>query len=122
MLLAGHETTTRWIGNAMYCFTERPEVMAELRANPALIPGALEEVLRYRAPLGGTLRVATSDVLIGATPIKAGQAILLQISSAHHDEAVFADPEVFDIRPPPSARSPWRSSSRGPWKPSTPPR
>jgi cytochrome P450 len=98
MLVAGHETTTRLIGNAMYCFTERPEVMAELRENPALIPGALEEVLRYRPPLCGTLRTATSDVLIGTTPIKAGQALLVQISSAHHDETVFADPEVLDIR------------------------
>jgi cytochrome P450 len=102
MLIAGHETTTRLIGNAMWCFTERPEVMAELRSNPALIPGALEEVLRYRAPLGGTLRVATSDVLIGATSIKAGEAILLQISSTHHDDAVFSDPEVFDIRRTPN--------------------
>ena len=98
MLLAGHETTTRLIGNAMYCFTDRPEVMAELRENPALIPGALEEVLRYRPPLCGTLRVATSDVQIGTTLIKAGQPIVVQISSAHRDEAVFADPDVFDIR------------------------
>lgn len=98
MLVAGHETTTRLIGNAMYCFTEHPEVLAELQANPAVIPDALEEVLRYRSPLCGTLRVATSDVLIGTTSIKAGQAVFVQISSAHHDETVFADPEVFDIR------------------------
>lgn len=98
MLVAGHETTTRLIGNAMYCFTERPEVMAELRADPALIPGALEEVLRYRPPLCGTLRTTTSDVRIGTTTIQAGQTLIVQISSAHHDETVFADPEVFDIR------------------------
>jgi cytochrome P450 len=102
MLVAGHETTTRLIGNAMYCFTERPELMAELRANPDLIPGALEEVLRYRSPLCGTLRVTTSDVQIGTTPIKAGQALFLQLAAAHHDEAVFADPEVFDIRRKPN--------------------
>lgn len=88
MLVAGHETTTRMIGNAMYCFTVRPGVMAALRENPALIPGALEEVLRYRPPLCGTLRTATSDVLIGTPPTKAGQALLVQISSAHHDETV----------------------------------
>ena len=102
MLVAGHETTTRLIGNAMYCFTERPEVMAELRANPDLLPGALEEVLRYRPPLCGTLRTTTSDVRIGTTLIKAGQPILVQISSAHHDETVFADPAVFDIRRAPN--------------------
>jgi cytochrome P450 len=98
MLVAGHETTTRLIGNAMYCLTERPEVMAELRADPALIPGALEEVLRYRPPLAGTLRTTTSDVVIGTTPIQAGQVLIVQIASAHHDETAFADPEVFDIR------------------------
>ena len=102
MLVAGHETTTRLIGNAMYCFTEHPEVMAELREDPALIPGALEEVLRYRPPLCGTLRTPTSDMRNGTTPIKAGQALLLQISSAHHDETVFADPEVFDIQRKPN--------------------
>lgn len=102
MLVAGHETTTRLIGNAMYCFTERPELMAELRATPALIPGALEEVLRYRPPVCGALRTTTSDVRIGTTLIQAGQALHLQIASAHHDEAVFADPEVFDIRRKPN--------------------
>jgi cytochrome P450 len=102
MLIAGHETTTRLIGNAMYCFTERPEVMAELQANPVLIPVALEEVLRYRSPVSGIMRMATSDVRIGTTSIKAGQAILGQISSAHHDETVFADPEVFNIQRKPT--------------------
>lgn len=102
MLVAGHETTTRLIGNAMYCFTERPELMAELRANPDLIPGALEEVLRYRSPLCGTLRVTTANVQIGTTPIEAGQALFLQLAAAHHDETVFADPEVFDIRRKPN--------------------
>jgi len=98
MLVAGHETTTRLIGNAMYCFTERPDVMAELRADPALIPGALEEVLRYRPPLAGTLRTTASDVRIGTTPIPAGQALIVQIASANHDETAFADPAIFDIR------------------------
>jgi cytochrome P450 len=102
MLVAGHETTTRLIGNAMYCFTERPELMAELRANPDLIPGALEEVLRYRPPLCGTLRTTVSDVVVGTTAIKAGQALFLQLAAAHHDETVFADPEVFDIRRKPN--------------------
>src|SRR5262249_6134290 len=81
MLIAGHETTARLIGNAMYCFTERPEVMAELQADPVLIPAALEEVLRYRSPVSGIMRTATSDVRIGTTSIKAGQAIVGQISS-----------------------------------------
>jgi cytochrome P450 len=102
MLVAGHETTTRLIGNAMYCFTERPEVMAELRADPALIPAALEEVVRYRPPLCGTLRTTTSDVVIGTTPIQAGQALIVQIASAHHDETAFPDPEAFDIRRKPN--------------------
>lgn len=98
ILIAGYETTTRLIGNAMFCFTQHPEVMAELRAAPDLLAGALEEVLRYRSSVCGVLRVTTVDALIGTTTIPAGQPIIVQVASANHDEAVFADPERFDIR------------------------
>jgi cytochrome P450 len=102
MLVAGHETTTNLIGNAMFCFMEHPEVMAELRAAPDLIPGALEEVLRYRPAVCGTFRITTADSSIGTTMIKAGQPLIAQISSANHDEKVFVDPERFDIRRAPN--------------------
>jgi len=102
MLVAGHETTTDLIGNAMFCFTERPEVMAELRASPELLPGALEEVLRYRPSVCGTYRITTVDASFGSTTIPAGQPLIAQLSSANHDETVFADPERFDIRRAPN--------------------
>ncbi len=98
LLIAGYETTTRLIGNAMFCFTQHPDVMAELRADPGLLPAALEEVLRYRPPLCGVLRVTTKDSLIGTTTIKAGQPIIVQVASASRDETVFDDPDRFDIR------------------------
>lgn len=102
MLVAGHETTTNLIGNAMFCFTKYPEVMAELLARPELLPDALEEVLRYRPAVCGTFRITTADAQIGTTTIKARQPLIVQISSANHDETVFADPEHFDIRRTPN--------------------
>jgi cytochrome P450 len=102
MLVAGHETTTNLIGNAMFCFTKYPDVMAELLAHPELLPDALEEVLRYRPAVCGTFRITTADAQIGATTIKARQPLIAQISSANHDETAFADPERFDIRRTPN--------------------
>ena len=102
LLIAGYETTTRLIGNALFCFTQHPAVMAELREDPDLLPGALEEVLRYRPSVCGVLRVTTKDALVGATSIKAGQPIIVQISSANRDETAFPDPDRFDIRRKPN--------------------
>lgn len=102
MLVAGHETTTNLIGNAMYVLTEYQEVLEELRANPELIPNALEEVGRYRPSVCGTFRMTTRDAQIGDTTIPAGQPLIGQISSANHDETAFADPEHFDIHRSPN--------------------
>lgn len=102
MLVAGHETTTRLIGNAMFCFMENPGVLAELRANPELIPDALEEVVRYRPTACGLVRRTTVDVRIGATIIPARQPVVAQICSANRDETIFSDAERFDIRRQPN--------------------
>jgi cytochrome P450 len=102
MLVAGHETTTRLIGNAMFCFTEDPGVLAELRATPELIPDALEEVMRYRPSVNGPLRITAVEARIGETTIPAGQLVIPQIASANRDETVFPDAERFDIRRQPT--------------------
>ncbi len=100
VLLAGYETTTTLISNALFCFTEHPEqgILEDLRANPDLMPGAIEEVLRYRPPVTGIPRLTVVDSQIGSTTIPAGNMVNLQLASANRDERVFANPERFDIR------------------------
>jgi len=102
LLVAGNETTTNLIGNALLCFDEHPEVMEQLRSEPALIPGAIEEVLRYRSPVQYMYRRAVSDVTIRDQEIRTGQMVLAWIGSANRDEAQFPDPDSFDIRRTPN--------------------
>jgi len=102
LLVAGHETTTNLPGNAIFCFTEYPGVIEDLQANPELLPDAIEEVLRYRTSIAGILRMTRTDTQIGTIAIKAGERVLLQLASANHDEAAFADPDRFDIRRTPN--------------------
>ncbi len=100
VLLAGYETTTTTIGNALYSFTEHPEqgILEDLRNNPDLMAGAVEEVLRYRPPVTGIPRLTVVDAQFGETTIPAGNLVNLQLASANRDERVFTDPERFDVR------------------------
>jgi len=98
VLLAGYETTTTLISNALFSFTEQPEVLDDLRANPELMPGAIEEILRYRPPVTGIPRMTAVDAVIGGTTIKAGNMVNLQLASANRDERMFPDPDRLDIR------------------------
>ena len=102
LLVAGNETTTNLIGNALLCFDEHPEVYEQLRAESELIPGAIEEVLRYRSPVQFMYRRAAANVTIGEHEIQAGQMVLAWIGSANRDEAQFPDPDRFDIRRTPN--------------------
>lgn len=102
LLVAGNETTTNLIGNAFVCFDEHPEVMEQLRAEPALIPGAIEEVLRYRSPVQFMYRRAAADVTLEGQEIRAGQMVISWIGSANRDERQFPDPERFDIQRTPN--------------------
>jgi cytochrome P450 len=98
LLIAGNETTTNLIGNAIICFDERPEVMDQLRNDPALILSAVEEVLRYLSPVQLLVRVATVDTEIGGKKIKAGEIIVPWLGSANRDERQFPHPDTFDIK------------------------
>ena len=98
LLVAGNETTTNLIGNALLCLDDFPDAMEALRAEPNLIPSAIEEVLRYRSPVQFTGRIATSDTIVGGQAIKAGQGIRLLLGSANRDEAQFPNADSFDIR------------------------
>lgn len=97
LLVAGNETTTNLLGNAILCFDEQPEVYERLRAQPDLIPSAIEEVLRYRSPVQSMFRSATGETDLGGVLTRAGQPVVAWIGSANRDEAQFPDAHVFDI-------------------------
>lgn len=97
LLVAGNETTALLIGNAILCFDEHPEVMDALRADPTLLPGAIEEVLRYFSPVQRIARLVTEDVTVGGQDLKAGQIVTLWLGSANRDEKQFPHSDIFDI-------------------------
>ena len=98
LLLAGSETTINLIGNAVLCLLEHPAALAAVRADAALLPGAIEEVLRYRSPLQAVFRATRRDVAMHGQVIPAGQLVLPIIGSANRDASVFgADAERFEI-------------------------
>jgi cytochrome P450 len=95
--LAGHETTTNAIGNAMVALLQNRQQWVALCANPALIDNAVEEVLRFGSPVIGKRRIAKRDVTIGGVPVPVGSNIMLLIGSAHHDPAHFENPNQLDV-------------------------
>ena len=97
LLVAGNETTTNLIGNAMLTFAEQPELWARLRAEPALLSSAIEEILRYRSPVQSMFRVAKQDAVLQGMEIPAGSPMVAWIGSANHDETMFPDPEQVDL-------------------------
>jgi cytochrome P450 len=97
LLVAGNETTTNLIGNAILCFTEHPEVWQRLRANPALLPQAIDEVLRYRSPVQTIFRTVKQPVTLGEVELPAPSGVLVKLGSANHDEAQCPHAEQFDI-------------------------
>lgn len=98
LLLAGHITTTATLGNAVLSFDEHPDAAAEVRADPTLLPAAIEEVLRLRTPFPRLARRATADVVVSGTVIPAGSVVITWLTAANRDERVFAHPNQFDIQ------------------------
>ncbi len=97
LLLAGIDTTRNLIANALLCLDTFPDAMAQLRAEPTLLPTAIEEVLRYLPSTQGSPRVAAVDTRIDGQEVKAGQWIMAMVASANRDEAQFPHPDLFDI-------------------------
>jgi cytochrome P450 len=97
LLLAGSETTTNLLNNAILCFIEHPEQLARLRAEPSLLESAIEEVLRFRSPLQWMYRVTAGDIELHGQTIPAGKLVLAVIGSANRDPKHFDAPERFDI-------------------------
>ena len=94
----GAETTRTAISHGLRAFVDHPEQWDAMGADPALVPGAVEEVLRWVTPLNNMFRRAVADATIGEQQVRRGDRIILLYPSANRDEAVFADPFAFDIR------------------------
>lgn len=103
LLAAGNETTTNLITNAVRRLTEDEKLQQTLREQPTLIPGFIEEVLRFYPPVQAIGRVATMDVQIGDAQIKAGEQVISWVAAANRDEAKFQDPDTFIVDRKPNA-------------------
>jgi cytochrome P450 len=101
---AGHETTTGLIGNTVRRLLEAPERWSAIAADPGLIPGAVEETLRYDPSVPVWRRVTTRPVTLAGVELPAGARLFLWLAAAGRDAAVFTEPDVFDLHRPDSGR------------------
>jgi cytochrome P450 len=97
LLTGGNETTTNLIGGMVLALRDHPEQLALLREEPARIPNAIEEGLRYCSPVQGVYRRAMRDVEVAGVTIPAQADVVTVLASANHDESKFSDPERFDV-------------------------
>ena len=100
LLIAGHETTTSLVGNGLMTLLSHPEQWQAMRERPALIPAAIEEMLRYESPLTRQPRLLKRDAELGGKQLRAGETVFHMINAANRDPAHFDDPERFDIERP----------------------
>lgn len=97
LLNAGHETTTNLIGNGVWALLNNPAELERLRAEPALVPSAIEEMLRYDGPIQLNNRRLTAPLTLSGKELPAGTLITIGIGAANHDPAQFPDPGRFDV-------------------------
>ena len=97
LLVAGNETTTNLIGNAVRCFLDYPPELERIRADSSLGPTSVEEVLRFRSPVQATIRFATEDTELGGQAIRRGQRAIVWLAAANRDPAEFPDADRFDV-------------------------
>jgi cytochrome P450 len=102
LVTAGNDTTMGMLANGLLALLEHPDQLADVRADPRLIPRAVEEILRYENPLHYFRRTATADTELHDQPIAAGDKVAMIYTSANRDEDVFTDPQRFDIRRDPN--------------------
>lgn len=96
LLVAGHDTTTSMISLGMFTLLQNPERLAELRADPALLPAAVEELLRLLSIADGLTRVATEDIDIDGTVISEGDGVFFMTSLINRDTDVYERPDSLD--------------------------
>lgn len=97
LILGGLDTTAAVLGNMVVRFCRQPELVERLRAEPAAIPAAVEELLRLDGSFVGIGRTARHDAEIAGCPISAGDKVLVYWAAANRDPEEFPDPEVFDL-------------------------
>ena len=98
LLLAGHETTVNLIGNGTLALLQHPEQMQRLQQDPSLLPTAVEELLRYTAPVSlSDERWASEDIAMHGEVMRKGDMVLISLSAVNTDSRQFPDPEVLDL-------------------------
>lgn len=101
-IAGGAETTRTAISHGLRAFVDHPDQWEAMAADPSLVPGAVEEVLRWVTPLNNMFRRAAADTEVAGQPIHRGDRIVMLYPSANRDESVFDDPFSFDIRRSPN--------------------
>jgi cytochrome P450 len=94
---AGHDTTSSTLAGGLHALAERPRQLDRLRRDPALLPLAVEEMIRWVTPVKGFMRTASADTSVHGVPVRKGDDVLLSYPSANRDEDVFPDPFAFDV-------------------------
>ncbi|WP_435846179.1 cytochrome P450 family protein [Streptomyces diacarni] len=98
LLVAGHETTTNFLGSALLALLQQPADLERLRRDPDLVPGALDELLRHSSPVStATFRYTTEPLALGGVEIPAGAPVQVAIGSANRDPERFASPDRIDL-------------------------
>ncbi|MFF8231917.1 cytochrome P450 [Streptomyces caelestis] len=97
LVVAGNETTRHTISHSMLALIQHPEQLARLQEDPSLIPGAVEEFLRWASPVYHFRRTATCDVELGGKRIREGDKVVMWFASGNRDEEVFGNPYDFDV-------------------------
>lgn len=102
LIVAGNETTRTATSHAMITLLDHPDQLQLLRDRPSLIPGAVDEVLRWQPPIHHFRRTATSDIELGGQPIAAGDKVVMWYDAANRDASLIENPHVFDIERTPN--------------------
>lgn len=98
LLVAGHETTTNFLGNAVLALLQHPAQLHRLRENPDDVPAVLDELLRFESPVStATFRFTTEAVRLGGTDIPAGVPVLVALGAANRDPKRFPSPDILDL-------------------------
>jgi cytochrome P450 len=103
LFFAGFETTTNLIATSVAALLRHPAELARLRQDPGLLPTAVDEFLRYDAPIQATARLVKEPVQVGGRTVRPGRVLVLLLGSANHDERRFPDPERLDVGRTPNA-------------------
>jgi cytochrome P450 len=99
-MVGGQETTTNLIGNGLLSLLRQPDQLDRLRADPALMPSAVEELLRYESPSQHTARLAPAGAVLGDSAIAEGDAVIAVMGAANRDPERFSDPDAIDLARP----------------------